>query len=164
VKWCNARSEREGLIPAFSVNGSVYRIGEFGNDSRVVTWNGSANGYRLLAEPEWEWAARGGASSQNYTYSGSDDLNMVAWHIGNSGAGTKPVGSKMPNELGVSDMSGNVYEWFWDANGSFRRFRGGSWANAADNCTVASRGFYERPDSSLDFIGFRLARNAGNQP
>ena len=119
--------------------------------------NASANGYRLPSEKEWEWSARGGVSSQGYTYSGSNDLNSVAWYSNNSGNGTKTVGTKAPNELGIYDMSGNVFEWcFGDC-----RFRGGSWAdNNADYFTVLRRnwGWPGLPSS----LGFRLAQNAGN--
>jgi formylglycine-generating enzyme required for sulfatase activity len=70
--------------------------------------------YRLLSEAEWEYAARGGNKSKGYKYAGSNSLNNVAWHNGNSGKKTHPVGQKQPNELGLYDMTGNVYEWCQD--------------------------------------------------
>jgi hypothetical protein len=106
VKWCNARSEQEGLTPVYRVNGSVYKTGD-----SAPTVDATANGYCLPTEVQWEFAARGGVSTQNYEYSGSNDINAVAWYYSNSGNATHAVGTKLANELGVSDMSGNVWEW-----------------------------------------------------
>ena len=113
--------------------------------------------YRLPTEEEWEYAARGGVRSRDRKYAGSDNIDAVAWHGGNSGGKTHPAGTKAPNELWIYDMSGNVGEWV-DANlleGS-RMFRGGSWNNNARNCRVSSR--RSVPDGTKDVsIGFRLA-------
>jgi formylglycine-generating enzyme required for sulfatase activity len=114
-------------------------------------------------EAEWEWAARGGASSQGSIYSGSNDLSAVAWYYDNSSGGTKAVGTKAANELGIYDMSGNVWEWCEDVvYTSNRRFRGGGWPYYADNCAVASRDYGSYPDYRNSSIGFRLARSSGN--
>jgi formylglycine-generating enzyme required for sulfatase activity len=123
VKWCNAKSEMEGLEPVYLVNESVYRYGQFGIDgSMEVEMNIKAKGYRLPTDTEWEWAARGGVSSRGCQYSGSNELPEVGWFRDNSigsalnpiaAQGTWQVGCKHPNELSLYDMSGNIAEWCW---------------------------------------------------
>jgi formylglycine-generating enzyme required for sulfatase activity len=165
-----------GFTPVYQVKGKVYRSGEYGDmGSGVVMPISSANGYRLPSQTEWEWAARGGVESRGYKYSGSDDLNAVAWYSLNSsgaevelgsrvskhlfGGGTFPVAQKGRNELDLRDMSGNVWEWCWDSNGPNRRVRGGSWNFHANYCTVAYRYDSHSPGARNYFIGFRLARS-----
>ena len=127
--------------------------------------------YRLPTEAEWEYAARGGNQSKGYKYSGSNNRDEVAWYTNNSGKQTHPVGQKQPNELGLYDMSGNVWEWCSDwygsyssgsqtnptgpANGSYRVLRGGGWFNSARGCRVSSRGGLTPSLCSSDY-GFRL--------
>jgi formylglycine-generating enzyme len=165
AKWLNAKSESEGLTPVYGVDGSIYREGEV-----EPTRNAAANGYRLPTAAEWEWAARGGTASQGYQYSGSSDLNSVAWNWDNSsgsvvnldqGRGTWPVATKAANELGIYDMSGNVWEWCeeWFNEGN-RSMRGGaSLSPLTYQCVVWYGGaFY--PAFRGDGIGFRVARNA----
>lgn len=128
--------------------------------------------FSLPTEAQWEYAARGGASSQGYQYSGSNTLGDVAWFESNSSSTTHPVKSKQPNELGLYDMSGNVLEWCQDwlgsyssspqtdptgpSSGSYRVVRGGSWNGTVANCRVPYRGG-NSPSSRYKFDGLRLA-------
>ena len=133
--------------------------------------------YRLPSEAEWEYAARGGAQSKGFEYAGSNDVAEVAWYKANSGSKTHPVGGKKANELGIYDMSGNVYEWCQDvrhdnyqgapSNGSAwisggeqdrRVLRGGSWDYNGNFCRSANRSWSYTTDRSYGF-GLRLARH-----
>jgi hypothetical protein len=156
LKWCNARSEQEGLAPVYTVGGAPYRMGEV-----VPDVSASAHGYRLPSEKECEFAARGGVSTQGYTYSGSNDINAVAWYDGNSGGATHAVGTKLANELGLFDLSGNVWEWCFDVySGSNRVLRGGSWDSVAGICRAADRYFNGYPgDQGSRALGFRVVRS-----
>jgi formylglycine-generating enzyme required for sulfatase activity len=129
--------------------------------------------YRLPTEAEWEYAARGGEKSKGYKYSGSNDLDEVAWYRENSDDKTQPAAGKKSNELGIYDMSGNVWEWCedkWHDNyedapsdgsawvtveGSNRVNRGGSWNDFAQDCRVAGRNFVI-PEGRSGRVGFRL--------
>ncbi len=128
--------------------------------------------FRLPTEAEWEYAARGGNQSQGYKYAGSNNLGNVAWYIDNSGYTAQEVGTKLPNELGLYDMSGNVLEWCQDwygdysstaqtnpqgpSTGSDRVLREGSWLNFARSCRVSHR-FHDSPSYRSNNLGFRLA-------
>ena len=131
--------------------------------------------FRLPTEAEWEYAARGGNKSEGYIYSGNSNIDLVAWYSGNAGNMTHPVASKQANELGLYDMSGNVWEWvqdWYDGNyysnspstnptgpetGTNRVYRGGSWGNYSEFCRVSFRDHYVQPSESHFHFGLRLA-------
>ena len=128
--------------------------------------------FRLPTEAEWEFACRGGNNSRGYKYSGSNYIDNVAWYDGNSGGKTHPVATKSPNELGIYDMSGNVWEWCADwygdyssgrqtnpkgpYDGSSRVGRGGSWIINARGCRSSNRN-NGNPTYRNDGLGLRLA-------
>ncbi len=178
VTFCNRLSQQEGYTPVYYADPGFTQVYDALDDgSGTVYWDPTANGYRLPTEAEWEYAARGGAQSEGYQYSGSDDINEVAWWDVNSDNSvlSQPAGTKAPNELGVYDMSGNVWEWCWDwygsgyydaspacaplgpTGGSFRVLRGGSWVSSARYCRVANR-IGVTPGDRRYGIGFRLSR------
>ena len=111
--------------------------------------------FYLPSELEWEYAASGGPNNDHYIYSGSDDVNSVAWYKGNSNDLTHEVGSKCPNSLGIYDMSGNVREWCDGWDGSKRALRGGGWFNAEAEATATSQ-YYDAPEVRDNNYGFRI--------
>lgn len=111
--------------------------------------------FYLPSEDEWEYAARGGEYKDSYKYSGSHNVHDVAWYSGNSNDLTHEVGSKLPNILGLYDMSGNVREWCASWEGSKRALRGGGWYNDAEAASVTSR-YFESPEVRDNNYGFRL--------
>ncbi len=178
IAYCNWLSEMEGLPKAYDEEGNFLDIGgELTTDpSRVV-------GYRLPTEAEWEYAARGGKESKGYKYAGSNNVNEVAWYFGNSrdtqnlwdvSGKTQEVGRKAPNELGIYDMSGNVWEWCSDwygdyssvmqsnpycNNGTSMVLRGGSWGLIDMEVRLAFRWAGSR-NGGVNDLGFRICRTS----
>ena len=187
VKWCNARSQKEGLTPCYTVAGGTYKTGTSAPDC-----NWSANGYRLPSEAEWEKAARGGLTAQNFPW--GNTISHTQANFWNAGGETyqsgttgphptyavngypysSPVGSFAANGYGLYDMAGNVWEWCWDwygsyaagsqsdprgtVNGSYRVIRGGSWYDYALASRCAGR-YGSWPNYAFNYcLGFRLAR------
>jgi formylglycine-generating enzyme required for sulfatase activity len=166
LEYCNWLSEEEGLTPCYSIS----------QGSATCSW--MANGYRLPTEAEWEFAAKGGIrSKENYDYAGSDYAPSVAVYNDYSTAipTTAIIESKLPNELGLHDMTGNVCEWCWDIRedyfngsvtdpkggdtGSMRVFRGGAYSYGEHLLSISKRENYS-PISNSRTIGFRVVRLA----
>ena len=179
--FCNKLSIMEGLTPVYTIDGvtdpsSWSYTPCRGNTIRGdISMDRSANGYRLPTEAEWEYAACGGNRSKGYMYSGSSDIDSVGWYDDNAYS-THDVAEKEPNELGIYDMTGNVWEWVWDIHGDYssaaqtnptgaigdydddRVLRGGGHSSWSRNCRNACRGLND-PDSRHDYNGFRVARS-----
>lgn len=178
VVWCNAASEMEGLTPVYEYEGSVLKEAENYNSYGTNTENttnvdsgrgkaekatvrSGANGYRLPTADEWEYAAKGGA---NFTYSGSDNIDEVAWYDSNSESKTHDVGTKKANGYELHDMSGNVCEWCWDTytwswGSSHYVFCGGCYSSRPGNWSVSGRQVYDPYVQGIKF-GFRVVRTA----
>ena len=136
--------------------------------------------YRLPTEEEWEFAARGGNKSEGFLYSGGNSLDIVAWYSNNSSSKTQPVGSRKPNELGIYDLNGNVWEWSstlyyssydpraignQENESEFSReyaLRGGSWNNASTDCRIAERNYWKASERDND-LGLRLAHDFSSE-
>lgn len=193
IEYCNRRSVREGLS-------ACYSYADYGTDPDLWphTWNSSnenhlfmqcdwnANGYRLLTEMEWLYAARGGSSSHNYTYSGGNNLGLVAWYGANSHLlppnhpdhCIHPGGMKAANELNLYDMTGNLYEWCWDIygyfpgspqtnphgadSGTYRVVKGAGWKSDSYGSQLHIRCIGVPVHTGDGDFGFRAGRTAAN--
>ncbi|WP_038172205.1 formylglycine-generating enzyme family protein [Tomitella biformata] len=147
VRWCNEASALAGLAPAYEIRG------------REVRWDVAAEGFRLPTEAEWEWACRAGTSGPAY-----GPLANIAWTAADQVDGPQEVGGKVPNDFGVFDMIGNIWEWCWDyadtaRYADYRSIRGGGWADPEWSCRASVRRG-SAPDAVLEDVGFRVARGA----
>ena len=159
VKWCNAKSEHEAIEPVYRVEDSVFRKGDYGaSGSKWIKRNEKANGYRLPLEAEWEWAANGGVLAIKSVTSPTqnDQTAEPKIELGDY----RPFGAYF-NELGIYEITSNMWEWCWDRDetGTAHRIRSeNNWNKQAqqDKC---QRRVSRSPDTRYSVIGFRLARN-----
>jgi formylglycine-generating enzyme required for sulfatase activity len=148
ISFCNVLSRNAGLKECYSITGN--------SEDTVCDWK--SDGYRLPSEAEWQYACKAGTAGYRY-----GEIDTIAWYSENSGGGLHEVGQKEPNAWGLFDMLGNTWEWCWDlydekVYGSYRIFRGGSWAEEARGCGASCRR-RSHPTFSIDDLGFRLARS-----
>ena len=186
IKFCNEMSKKYHLEPVYNItyddfdNPIILKINQIGESS--VEPNKAdfkkTEGFRLPTEVEWEWFARGGEvaiqdGTFNKKYSGNDNIEKVAWYYTNSGDCTHEVGTKLPNQLGLFDCCGNVWEWcydtyiegnlpnnlayIYDKNQNNRRLKGGSWCSGVSVCVIVNRNFNGNTDR-YKYYGFRLVR------
>jgi formylglycine-generating enzyme required for sulfatase activity len=156
VMYCNKLSEREGLKLYYKIRNINYEWNDTITINAEIEIIGG-NGYRLIEDKEWEYAAKGGKESKGYKYSGSNDINEVGWCYVNSKRKTQPVGQKNPNELGIYDMSGNVWEWTGTntKSGSMYYLRGGACNSDESSCIITIQGSNAPHDRNFR-LGFRI--------
>ena len=145
IRFCNSLSAAVGLTSAYDI------------DDGAVEWNTLADGYRLPSEAEWERACRAGTTDARY-----GPLDEIAWHRSNSDERSHAVGRKRPNDWGLYDMLGNVWEWCWDlydpeVYDSYRVLRGGGWFDEHWSCRASVRR-RSHPTYKIDDVSFRVAR------
>ena len=182
LEFCNKLSEKYSLEPVYDLSKSKQGLltikelkGKTVNPKMANFKN--TEGFRLPTEIEWEWFSKGGQvaieqGTFDYKYSGSDNIDEVAWYIENSNHLIQDVGLKKPNQLGLFDCSGNVWEWCYDSeewenkksinfnfdpSSAYRRLRGGAWLHNAESCTTLYRCFEVATYTVLS-TGFRIVR------
>jgi len=149
VTFCNKLSERNSLTPCYVVQ----------TDNEEIIFDKSTNGFRLPTEAEWEYACKAGTTGIRY-----GELELIAWYKDNSENRTHSVGQKMPNEWGLYDMFGNVWEWCSDLYdteiyGSYRIFRGGGFCDVERSVMATTRRRSHPIKFKIDDLGFRIAKN-----
>lgn len=149
VIFCNKLSIQTGLNPAYFIQ----------NESEEITFDLASNGFRLPTEAEWEYACKAGTTGIRY-----GEIDSIAWFKENAGMTTHEVGQKAPNDWGLHDMLGNVWEWCSDVYdetvyGSYRIFRGGGWCDEARSVMATTRRRSHPLKFKIDDLGFRIARN-----
>ena len=183
LEYCNKLSEKYNLEPVYDLSKKhegILKINQLGGDVEYpnIADFRKTEGFRLPTELEWEWFARGGEiaiqdGTFNYQFSGSENIDEVAWYYKNSGNQTHDVGTKKPNQLGLYDCSGNVWEWgydtdslgyiseetsyIYDASQDNRIVKGGSWTNSVASCIVVN-GSSNGTSYRYEYHGFRLVR------
>lgn len=148
ITFCNLLSAKAGLSPCYSVG-----------QAEDIIFDPQANGFRLPTEAEWEYACKAGTTGIRY-----GELDSIAWYKGNSEKATHDVGLKEPNDWGLYDMLGNVWEWCSDiydetVYGSYRIIRGGGWSDEERGCMATNRRRSHPASFKIDDLGFRVARN-----
>jgi formylglycine-generating enzyme required for sulfatase activity len=148
ISFCNLLSQKAGLNECYSIS----------NDGEDIICDWESDGYRLPSEAEWQYACKAGTTGYRY-----GEIDEIAWYNENSEGKIHEIGRKEPNAWGLYDMLGNVWEWCWDlydekVYGSYRIFRGGSWAEEARACGASCRR-RSHPSFCIDDLGFRLAQS-----
>jgi formylglycine-generating enzyme len=186
VKWCNARSQKEGLTPVYYTDAAMTQVYKTGSVSEPDV-NASSDGYRLPTDVQWEYAARGSLSSRRFPWSDTNTIQHAranyysdsmynydtsptrTYHPAYSAGGgalTSPVGSFAPNGYGLYDMAGNIWEWCYDWHPSYvggrRVLRGGSWNSYPTACRVAHR-YFSQQYVHDNYFGFRTVLPPGQQ-
>ena len=172
LEYCNKLSEKYKLKPVYDLSRKeegilkINQIGESSIEPNKADFK-KTEGFRLPTELEWEWFSKGGEvaiqdGTFNFKYSGSKNIDEVAWYRDNSGNQTHNVGMKKTNQLGIYDCSGNVWEWCYDGvvydqSKLNRRIRGGSWNYSSDFCDILCRN-YVQATFNINYIGFRIVR------
>ena len=172
LEYCNKLSEKYKLKPVYDLSRkekNILKINQLDEDSKYPSTADfrKTEGFRLPTELEWEWFSKGGEvaiqdGTFNFKYSGSKNIDEVAWYRDNSGNQTHNVGMKKTNQLGLYDCSGNVWEWCYDGvvydeSKLNRRIRGGAWNYSSDFCDILCRN-YVQATFNINYIGFRIVR------